>query len=234
MSRFDRARQQGEWAFDRVLWGRRPAYRFVAAITSTDGRGRPAGAKRRHRMSFAPADPLEPVDVVERWQRAGEALDSAAAAACLADDVVVISPLTAAFRFRGRARAQEMLHAAFDVIDAIEYHTVVTDPDGRTRALFYRGRCGRQEFEEAQLLRLDAEDRIAEVTLFGRPLPGLTAVMARIGPELVREHRPALAVLFTLATRPLAALTALGERRLVPLADPDRRGRKDRTSGTTR
>ncbi len=178
--------------------------------------------------------PTDSADAVERWQRAFEARDSAAAAACLAEDAVVISPLTAAFRFRGRTQVEGMLRAAVDVIDAIEFHTVVADPAGRTRALFYRGRCGGQEFEEAQLLRLDDEGRIVEVTLFGRPLPGLTAVMARIGPALVRERSPALAVLFTLAARPLAALTTFGERRLVPLADPDRRGRKAPTSATTR
>ncbi|WP_163553343.1 hypothetical protein [Candidatus Frankia alpina] len=65
--------------------------------------------------------PTDSADAVERWQRAFEARDSAAAAAaCLAEDAVVI--------------------------DAIEFHTVVADPARRTRALFYRGRCGRQEF----------------------------------------------------------------------------------------
>jgi hypothetical protein len=75
----------------------------------------------------------------------------------------------------------------------------------------------------AQLLRLDPAGLIRELTLFGRPIPGLAAVMADIGPRLLqRQGRPGLARIVNLATRPLAVITRLGERRLVPLADPDR------------
>jgi hypothetical protein len=107
------------------------------------------------------------------------------------------------------------------VITEIRYHTEVGD--GRTRALFYRGRCGREQFEEAQLLRFDADGLVTELTLFGRPLPGVTVVMASIGPALLhRRGKPAVARLIAAATRPLATLTRPGEARLVPLADPDR------------
>lgn len=165
--------------------------------------------------------PSGAADTVREWQRAGQARDNTAAAACLAEDVVVISPLTAQFRFEGRAQAEQMLRAAFAVIDSIEYHTAVGASD--TRALFYNGRCGDQDFEEAQLLRFNPDGLITELTLFGRPLPGLTAVMARIGPEMLRSERPGRARLISAATRPLATITRLGEKRLVPLADPNRR-----------
>lgn len=158
------------------------------------------------------------------WRAAGESRDAAAAAACLAPTIEIISPLTAAFRFRGAEQAREMLDAAFEVIDEIRYHTDLGDD--RTRALFYDGRCGRQEFEEAQLLRFDAGGLITELTLFFRPLPGGTAVLERIGPVLLRiQHRPMLARLVAAASAPLAAMTQLGERRLVPLADPSRQRR---------
>ena len=92
-----------------------------------------------------------------------------------------------------------------------------------TRALFYHGRCGREQFEEAQLLRLDSDGFIVELTLFGRPLPGLTAVMAGIGPLLLqRQGRPGMSRVVGAATKPLAALTRLGDARLVPQADPAR------------
>jgi hypothetical protein len=103
-------------------------------------------------------------------------------------DAEVISPLTAAFRFTGREQVTEMFHAAFGVIDNIGYHTEIGDDT--TRALFYRGRCRGQDFEEAQLLRFADAGQTQEVTLFGRPLPGLTAVMRGIGPELMRATRP--------------------------------------------
>jgi hypothetical protein len=156
------------------------------------------------------------------WCSAAEHGDTAAAVECLAADIEIISPLTAAFRFRRRDQAHEMLAAAFTVIDEIRFHTDIGDHC--TRALFYRGRCGAQQFEEAQLVRFDEAGLITELTLFGRPLPGLAAVMARIGPELLRaQRRLVMARVVAAATGPLAALTKLGEQRLVPLADPSRR-----------
>jgi len=155
------------------------------------------------------------------WRAAGERGDGEAAAACLAPDAVAISPLTAAFRFQGRDQVREMLLAAVEVFDDVRYHTEVGDD--HTRALFMTGRCGREQFEEAQLLRFDDEGRIVELTLFGRPLPALTAVMGSIGPLLVRRQgRPGLARVIRLATAPLHFFTRTGERSIVPLADPNR------------
>lgn len=156
------------------------------------------------------------------WRAAGESHDVELAAACLAEDVQVISPLTARFRFHGRAQARDMLVAAFEVIDTIRYHTELGD--GSARALFFNGRCGREDFEEAQLLRFDDDGLIEELTLFGRPLPGVTAVMAAIGPAMLkRRQQPFLARLIGAASAPLVLLTRTGEKRLVPLADPNRR-----------
>jgi len=155
------------------------------------------------------------------WRTAGEQGDAAAAARCLAIEIEVISLLTARYRFRGPNQVQLMLSAAFEVISDIRYHTEVGEHE--TRALFYRARCGREEVEEAQLLRFDPAGRIVELTLFGRPLPALTAVMTRIGPALLRHHRrPVMAGLIGAATRPLATLTRVGDASLVPLASPDR------------
>lgn len=157
----------------------------------------------------------------ESWRAANEAGDLKAAMACLAVGVELISPLTAQFRFRGRDQVGEVLAAAHEVISDIRYHTEVGDES--TRALFYRGRCGTEQFEEAQLLRLDPNDLIVELTLFGRPLPGVTAVMAAIGPLLVRRQgRPAMSRIIAAATKPLAAITRFGDAHVVPLADPGR------------
>lgn len=161
---------------------------------------------------------------VAEWRRAGERLDAERAIACLADEVVLISPLTAQFTFHGRAQVATMLRAALTVITAIRYHTEIGDD--QTRALFYYGRCGGQEFEEAQLLRLNDQAHITEITLFGRPLPGLTAIMARIGPVILRlQGRPRLARVMGMATLPLHVMAVSGEQRLVPLADPGRSAR---------
>ncbi|TQS47101.1 nuclear transport factor 2 family protein [Cryptosporangium phraense] len=170
-------------------------------------------------MTLAPS----PTDTTTTaWRAAGEVGDLDAAIACLAEDVEVISPLTAAFTFRGRAQVREMLAAAFEIFSDVRFHTELGDEVAR--ALVLTGRVGRESFEEAQLLRFDAEGQITEVTLFGRPLPALTQVMTDIGPRLVRgQGRPGLARVIGAATAPLAFFTRVGEKRLVPLADPNRR-----------
>src|ERR1700727_2262132 len=107
-------------------------------------------------------------------------------------------------------------------LDETRLHTEVGDD--RTRALFYRARCGKQALEEAQLLRLNHDGLITEITLFGRPLPGLTAVMRRIVPLILgRQGKSHLGAVLGAATVPLHAITTSGEQRLVPLASPYRK-----------
>lgn len=161
----------------------------------------------------------DPEYVLGRWRAAGECGDAHTAASCLAADVELISPLTERFRFRGRDQVRGLLSAAFTAIEEIRFHTQVGDGD--TYALFYRGRIGTQNLEEAQLLRLDDQGHIRELTLFGRPLPALTGLISTLGPELARqEGRPALAAFLGAATAPLHAMARLGEHHIVPLAAP--------------
>ncbi|HEY1990075.1 MAG TPA: hypothetical protein VGG43_11465 [Acidimicrobiales bacterium] len=171
-------------------------------------------------------------DFVSLWKEAVERGDAAAATDCLSEDVELISPLTARFRFYGHRQLNDVMDAAFETISGIRFHTDVGDADAR--ALFYTGRVGDIDFEEAQLLRLDPEGRIREITLFGRPLPGLTAVMAGMGPRLLRRQgKASLAPVVAAAIAPLTFLTNLGERRLVPLGDPNRnRHRSDDESAS--
>jgi hypothetical protein len=158
---------------------------------------------------------------IAQWRQAAEHHDAARAIACLADNAVLISPLTAQFTFDGRDRVGDVLAAGFQVIDDIHFHTEVGDD--RTRALFYNARCGKQALEEAQLIRLNHDGLITEITLFGRPLPGLTAVMRRIVPLILgRQGRPQLGSVLGVAAVPLHAITTSGEQRLVPLASPYR------------
>src|SRR5690625_1444808 len=168
-------------------------------------------------------DEIARSDAVRRWRAAGELGDPDSAADCLSLDVQLTSPLTGRFGFRGRDQVRVLLTAAFAVISEIRFHTELGDSD--TRALFYRGRIGDQELEEAQLLRLDADGLIHEVTLSGRPLPALTGLMSTLGPELTkRQGNPALAAFIGASSKPLHAMTRLGDRRVVPLAAPTRAG----------
>jgi SnoaL-like domain len=174
------------------------------------------------------ADGTTTTTTTARWRAAGEAGDAEAAGACLDPGIVVISPLTAQFTFRGLEQVVAMLTAAFQVIDHIQFHTEVGTGED-TRALFSYGTCGKQPFEEAQLLRFGPSGLITELTLFGRPLPGLTAVLAGIGPVLLkRKGRRGEAGFIAAAVGPLHALARLGERRIVPLGDPARPAKRPR------
>jgi hypothetical protein len=108
-------------------------------------------------------------------------------------------------------------------------------PPEKARAVFFNGRCGREDFEEAPLLRFNNDGLIEELTMFGRPLPGVTAVMAAIGPVMLkRRQQPIRARLISAAIAPLVLLTRPGEKRRVPLADPNRRRPPDGSRPPTR
>jgi SnoaL-like domain len=153
---------------------------------------------------------------IARWCAAAESGDADAAVACLSPDIVLSSPLTEQFRLEGSDQLRDFLDAAFIAIEDIRFHTQIGQGD--TYALAYRARVGAQPFEEAQLLRLDENAQISEITLFGRPMPALTALMITLGPELARRQgRRGLAALMRASTAPVHAMVTFGDRRVVPL-----------------
>src|SRR5207247_9994390 len=129
--------------------------------------------------------------------------------------VVLRSPITDAFQFRGQAELRELMEAVFATIEQIRYYEDVGD--ARSRALFYRARVGSQPLEEACLVRLDDQARITELTLSFRPLRGLTRFTAGVTPRLARRHSRARAMLAAAGAGLLAFLAATGEGPLIRL-----------------
>lgn len=158
-------------------------------------------------------------DAVARWRTAGEARDAAAAVSALAPDVRLISPLTDQFVFAGRDQVRTLLEVALPAIDEIRYTDEIRQ--GPAVALFYEGVIDGVRLGEAQRLRLRDDGLIGEITLYLRPLPALTKLMTRLGPELARRQgRPALARLIPLASGMLHSMAATGESRIMPRAAP--------------
>ncbi|MFB4263357.1 nuclear transport factor 2 family protein [Nonomuraea sp. GTA35] len=156
------------------------------------------------------------------YRRAGEAHDLDALAATLSEDVVFHSPLSATAEFRGKEQALELFSVVFGVLSDLRYHTDVGDD--RTRALTSTARLGGREIHEAAVAEFGEDGLIRDLTLWIRPLPALTAMMAALGPGLARAAgRPAVSLLVAAAVKPLAAMTALGDRTLVPLVTRSRR-----------
>lgn len=160
-------------------------------------------------------------DVAAAWANAYTTHDVESAVAQLAPSVTAISPLTEAFRFSGRAQVESMLRAQFDVIQDAAVHTTIVGT--AVISMYFRAACAGVAFEENQLLRTGEDGLITELTLFGRPLPGLVQVMSRIGPELCRrQNRRVLGMAVAATSLPLAGMVKSGDRLLVPLAAPDR------------
>ncbi|WP_328770743.1 nuclear transport factor 2 family protein [Streptomyces sp. NBC_00286] len=156
---------------------------------------------------------------VARWRSAEERGDVEAAVACLSPDVVLSSPLTDQFRFEGSDQLRDFLTVAFAAVKDVRYHTQTGEGDAY--ALVYRARVGSQSFEEVQMLRLDDQARITEITLFGRPMPALTALMHLMGPALARQQgRRGLATLMSVSTVPIHAMVSSGDRSMVAKTRP--------------
>lgn len=150
------------------------------------------------------------------YREAGEAHDLDALMATLADDVVFRSPLSAGASFRGKEQVRELFAVVFEVLSEMRYQSDLGDES--TRMVTATARLGRQELHEATLISLDEDGLIKEITMWIRPLPALTAMMAALGPGLAKATgRPGLPLLVAAAVKPLAAMTRLGDRTLVPL-----------------
>ncbi|MET7946582.1 hypothetical protein [Micromonospora sp. NPDC005324] len=157
----------------------------------------------------------QPHHAVAAWRAAGEAGDANAAVAALSPEVTLLSPITEQFAFQVR----NLLEVALAAIDGITYTDQVAE--GRTVALFYEAHVGGRRLYEAQRLRLDADGLIAEITLFVRPLPALTQLMTKLGPELARRNKqPGLARLIPLAAGMLHSMANTGEQQIMPRAAP--------------
>ncbi|GAB7044447.1 MULTISPECIES: nuclear transport factor 2 family protein [Catenuloplanes] len=158
-------------------------------------------------------------EAVAVWRAAGETHDAARAVTALHPDVTLVSPITEQFTFRGHGQVRTLLEVALSVIEDLTYTDQVAE--GRTVALFYEARIGATRLHEAQRLRLDADGLITEITLFVRPLPALTLLMKKLGPELARRQgRAGLARLIPLPSGILHAMADTGERSIMPKAAP--------------
>ncbi|MEU7673712.1 nuclear transport factor 2 family protein [Micromonospora taraxaci] len=158
-------------------------------------------------------------DAVALWRAAGEARDPAAAVAALSPDITLTSPITEQFTFQGRSQVRTLLDVALAAIDEITYTDQVAE--GRTVALFYEAQVGATRLYEAQRLRLGADNLISDITLYVRPLPALTLLMTRLGPELARRNgQPGLARLIPLASGAMHSMAVTGEQRIMPRAAP--------------
>jgi ketosteroid isomerase-like protein len=152
------------------------------------------------------------------YRAAAEAHDVDGMVACMAPDVALTSPITSRFTFEGREQLRHLLEDVFAVMDDVRY----TDDagDDRVRILRAEARVGGQRIVEAMVIRLDADGRIVELELFVRPMPGLTALAAALGPRVARRRSRTRALAVRAMIAPLALMTRSGEGIGTRLARP--------------
>lgn len=154
---------------------------------------------------------------IKDLQKAAADKDVELAISALADDVVIRSPLTDQITF-DRSTIRPLFETVYEKFAGLTY-TEISD-----RVLVGRATVNGQPIEETLLLTFDDHDKITEITLFIRPLTGLTAVMAALGPTLARKNRRRTAGLLKVMTAPLVAATRFGDRFGVKLALAKRSG----------
>jgi len=115
------------------------------------------------------------------FRRAAEAKDFELMTEALREDVVLHSPIL--FRgFEGRDAVRMVLSHVAEVLEGLTY-TDEAIGDG-TVVLRFTAMVGDRELEGIDYLSLDGDGRVADLTVFMRPLSALTAFNARMAERL--------------------------------------------------
>ena len=120
--------------------------------------------------------------------------------------------------FEGARAVGDVMQAVMDHFDEIR---PTADAAAGDRHFFaFHGRVGGREVDVVDLVRFDDSGRVADMTVHIRPMAGLAAVAAAIGPPLARKRSRAGALLLAVLSAPLPLLMSLMDplvRRLVKL-----------------
>lgn len=152
---------------------------------------------------------------IAEWVAADRSMDLTQMRAQLGPGVVLISPLTDAFTFRGVDEVMAVFESAFELLRDIEIAAVTGA--GRDWVVHGTNTLDGRNLEEIQWLHLGEDGLIDGITLLIRPMPAAVALLAKIGPGLHR--RGAMSRVGAIASKgaaPLALITRLIETRLMP------------------
>ena len=142
---------------------------------------------------------------------AAEKGDADAVAELLAPDVVFHSPLTARVRFEGKEEVAALHRDIFAVFEDLK--TTEALSLGDARSFSFRARVRGVELEAIVLARFNEQGQIVELTIFGRPLPGLAALLTALPPRVSARRRGRLTgALVGFLTRPLAFVLHTADR----------------------
>jgi hypothetical protein len=120
------------------------------------------------------------------FRLAAEAKDLEAMTATLREDVVLHSPIL----FRGFEGRDVVLGVLTHVVATLEDFRYTDElAEGDTVVLRFKARVGDRELEGIDFLELDEEGRVAELTVFMRPLSAIDAFNKRMAARLGVEDK---------------------------------------------
>lgn len=112
---------------------------------------------------------------VHPFRRAVEGRDIDAAVALFAQDATLDSPV--AFKpFVGIEALTVVLGAVYETFEDFRYTHEFAGAEERTHGLIFEARVGDRAVQGLDLIRMDAEGQIANLTVMVRPLSGLIAL----------------------------------------------------------
>jgi hypothetical protein len=124
---------------------------------------------------------------VTKFERAVESRDRDAMAAALAPDVTFRSPVVFG-PYEGRDAAMVLLGAVVEVFEDFRYVQRL-EGDGAV-ALIFKARAGDRELDGLDLLQLDEDGLVTELTVMVRPMSGVNALAAAMRDQLERMGVP--------------------------------------------
>jgi ketosteroid isomerase-like protein len=142
--------------------------------------------------------------------RAGvEARDLPAVVDAFAPDAVVRSPITGVLTFEGHEQIGAVFGVILDVFDDIRYTDELRSGD--SAVLVASARVDGTDIELVDHMRLDADGKIRELTVFFRPMPAIAVAARAIGEGLGRRTSSSRARLISILVRPLILFTRIGD-----------------------
>jgi hypothetical protein len=162
--------------------------------------------------------PLNVFDAtIARLWTAGETSNAPAFIDLLADDVIVRSPITQRIRFEGINQAGDLFRRIFDIISDITMYEVIGQGTS-AQVIFWHGTVGDTYLEEANLIRMNDDGKIIEMTVFMRAIPGLLQLTARIAPSLASRKGRARAMMTRVPLTLVSAMYRSGESLILKLS----------------
>jgi len=121
-------------------------------------------------------------------------------AAHFAPDIVLRSPIIET-TFVGSSSAAELFSVLFESFG--EFEITEHFANGQSHAFFWHGTLGRHTVEGVDRIRHDDDDKIAEITVYIRPLVGIATLASGFGPALAARRSRTRGLLTRATTLPL-------------------------------